>query len=70
MRAAHGVAAAIAVSAALVVTTACASGGSERPRRDSAEYYRTESIHRSSFPDTFGGAGGPGQVGRPDRQRY
>ena len=50
---------------------ACASNGSssDRDRRDSGEYYRGDTIHSNSFPETFGG-GGPEAIGRPERQRF
>ena len=48
----------------------CAAGSSSgsRSSADSGDYYRG-SIHRNTFPETFGG-GGPGAIGRPDRQRF
>ncbi len=49
----------------------CASGSSSGSRASvgSGDYYGG-SIHRNTFPETFGGGGGPGAIGRPDRQRF
>jgi len=56
---------------ALAALCACAGspgGSAEESSSRSGEYYGG-SIHRNSFPETFGG-GGPGRIGRPDRYRF
>jgi len=54
----------------LASLSACAGSGSSGSKGSSrrGDYYGG-SIHRNSFPETFGG-GGPGRIGRPDRYRY
>ena len=58
------------VLGALAGLLGCAGGSSSgsRSSANSGDYYRG-SIHRNTFPETFGG-GGPGAIGRPDRQRF
>lgn len=47
----------------------CACAGSSRDLSSGSGDYYGGSIHRNSFPETFGG-GGPGRIGRPDRDRF
>jgi hypothetical protein len=58
-----------ALLCALAALCACASSSGDRDQRSRNDDYYGGSIHRNTFPETFG-AGGPGRIGRPDRARF